>query len=70
MPKGAHWEADDSEEGQRRQRTREKMRAKLAAGELEDKPVELAVEQKMVPLEAMIERVLARPPAPPSTMVH
>jgi ATP-dependent HslUV protease ATP-binding subunit HslU len=53
LPKGAHWESEDSEEGQRRQRTREKMRAKLDAGELEDKPVELAVEQKMVPVQIL-----------------
>jgi ATP-dependent HslUV protease ATP-binding subunit HslU len=53
VPKGAHWESDDGEEAQRRQRTREKMRAKLDAGELEDKPVELAVEQKMVPVQIL-----------------
>jgi ATP-dependent HslUV protease ATP-binding subunit HslU len=53
VPKGAHWEADDSEEGQRRQRTREKMRAKLDAGELEDKTVELSVEQKTVPVQIL-----------------
>jgi ATP-dependent HslUV protease ATP-binding subunit HslU len=53
VPKGAHWESDDGEEAQRRQRTREKMRSKLDAGELEDKPVELAVEQKMVPVQIL-----------------
>src|SRR5207237_3477103 len=53
VPKAAHWEADDTEEAQRRQRTREKMRAKLDAGELEDKPVELAVEQKMGPVQIL-----------------
>src|SRR5437868_6714569 len=53
VPKGAHWEADDTEEADRRRRTREKMRAKLDAGELEDKPVELAVEQKMVPVQIL-----------------
>jgi ATP-dependent HslUV protease ATP-binding subunit HslU len=53
VPKGAHWESDDSDEGQRRQRTREKMRVKLDAGELEDKSVELAVEQKMVPVQIL-----------------
>src|SRR5258708_7503965 len=42
VPKGAHWEAEDSEEAQRHQRTRDKMRAKLDAGELEDRMVELA----------------------------
>jgi ATP-dependent HslUV protease ATP-binding subunit HslU len=53
VPKGTHWEADDSEQAERRQRTREKMRAKLDAGELEDKLVELAVEQKMVPVQIL-----------------
>jgi ATP-dependent HslUV protease ATP-binding subunit HslU len=49
-PKG-HWEADDSEEAERRRRTREKMRARLEAGELEDRPVELSVEQKATPVQ-------------------
>jgi ATP-dependent HslUV protease ATP-binding subunit HslU len=53
VPKGPHWEADDTEEAERRKRTREKMRAKLDAGELEDKPVELSVEQKMVPVQIL-----------------
>jgi ATP-dependent HslUV protease ATP-binding subunit HslU len=53
VPKGAHWEAEDSEEAQRHQRTRDKMRAKLDAGELEDKLVELAIEQKMVPVQIL-----------------
>jgi len=37
---------DDSEDTERRQRTREKFRAMLEAGELEDKQVELPAEQK------------------------
>jgi ATP-dependent HslUV protease ATP-binding subunit HslU len=53
VPAGAHWESEDGEEAQRRQRTREKMKARLEAGELEDKPVELAVEQKMVPVQIL-----------------
>jgi ATP-dependent HslUV protease ATP-binding subunit HslU len=41
----------EAEEAQRRQaRTREKMRARLAAGELDDRKVELTVEQKAVPV--------------------
>jgi ATP-dependent HslUV protease ATP-binding subunit HslU len=51
VPKGNHWEADDTEEGQRRQRTREKLRAKLEAGQLEDRMVELSVEQRTVPVQ-------------------
>jgi ATP-dependent HslUV protease ATP-binding subunit HslU len=49
-PKG-HWEPEDSEENERRQRTREKFRAKLEAGELEDRQIELQVEQRAVPVQ-------------------
>jgi ATP-dependent HslUV protease ATP-binding subunit HslU len=46
------WEPEqEKEEHERRQRTREKMRAKLEAGELEDRVVELTVEQKAVPVQ-------------------
>src|SRR5881227_3807591 len=38
-------------DAERRQRTREKMRARLDAGELEDRVVELNVEQKTVPVQ-------------------
>jgi ATP-dependent HslUV protease ATP-binding subunit HslU len=44
---------DDAEQGdaaERRQRTREKMRAMLATGRLDDRKVELTIEQKAVPL--------------------
>jgi ATP-dependent HslUV protease ATP-binding subunit HslU len=51
VPKGNHWEPDDTEEGERRQRTRDKLRARLEAGDLEDRLVELSVEQKMVPVQ-------------------
>lgn len=51
VPKSNHWEPDDSEENERRQRTREKMKAKLEAGEMEDRNVELSVEQKTVPVQ-------------------
>jgi ATP-dependent HslUV protease ATP-binding subunit HslU len=51
VPKSNHWEPDDSDENERRQRTREKMKAKLDAGEMEDRNVELSVEQKMVPVQ-------------------
>jgi ATP-dependent HslUV protease ATP-binding subunit HslU len=51
-PKSSPWEPDqEKEEDDRRQRTREKMRAKLLAGELEDRQVELSVEQKAVPVQ-------------------
>ncbi|MFO0824150.1 MAG: ATP-dependent protease ATPase subunit HslU [Gemmataceae bacterium] len=51
-PKNTPWEPEqEKEEQERRQRTREKMRAKLEAGELEDRVVELTVEQKAVPVQ-------------------
>src|SRR5580658_6779652 len=50
--KNSPWEPEqEKEEQERRQRTREKMRAKLEAGELEDRMVELTVEQKAVPVQ-------------------
>src|SRR5262245_40971135 len=52
VPKNSPWEPDQEKEDQeRRQRTREKMRAKLEAGELEDRVVELTVEQKATPVQ-------------------
>ncbi|HYH67289.1 MAG TPA: ATP-dependent protease ATPase subunit HslU, partial [Urbifossiella sp.] len=49
---GGPWEPDqEREDEEKRGRTREKFRAKLAAGELEDRPVELTVEQKHVPVQ-------------------
>jgi ATP-dependent HslUV protease ATP-binding subunit HslU len=60
-PRNAPWEPDqdvsedkekqESEEQEKRQRTREKFKAKLEAGELEDRTVELNVEQKTVPVQ-------------------
>jgi ATP-dependent HslUV protease ATP-binding subunit HslU len=49
VPAGT-WE-DNSEDEERHQRTREKMRARLEAGELEDRMVELNVEQRAVPVQ-------------------
>ena len=52
MPKNTPWEPEaEKEELERRQRTREKMRAKLDAGELEDRVVELNLEQKATPVQ-------------------
>src|SRR5207253_180561 len=45
------FDAENAEENERHKRTREKMKARLEAGELEDKPVELNVEQKTVPVQ-------------------
>src|SRR4051812_11398096 len=51
LPKSNVWDAENTEENERRQRTRDKMKARLEAGELEDRPVELNVEQKQVPVQ-------------------
>jgi ATP-dependent HslUV protease ATP-binding subunit HslU len=51
LPRSSAWEPDNTEENDRRQRTREKMKARLEAGELEDRLVELNVEQKAVPVQ-------------------
>lgn len=51
-PKSSPWEPEQEREDQeKRQRTREKFRAKLEAGELEDRIVELTIEQKAVPVQ-------------------
>jgi ATP-dependent HslUV protease ATP-binding subunit HslU len=51
LPKTNTWDADNAEENERRQRTRDKMKARLEAGELEDRQVELNIEQKAVPVQ-------------------
>jgi ATP-dependent HslUV protease ATP-binding subunit HslU len=75
LPRPNGWEPDDGEEGERRKRTRDKMRAKLEAGELDDREVEITVEQKTSPvqvlsmsgmehmeseLQGMLERIMPR----------
>ncbi len=51
LPQSGGWEPDNLEENERRQRTRDKMKARLEAGELEERTVELNVEQKAVPVQ-------------------
>jgi ATP-dependent HslUV protease ATP-binding subunit HslU len=51
VPHTNNWEPDNAEENERRRRTRDKMRARLEAGELEDRLVELNIEQKAVPVQ-------------------
>jgi ATP-dependent HslUV protease ATP-binding subunit HslU len=51
VPHSNNWDAENTEENERRRRTREKMRARLDAGELEERNVELNVEQKAVPVQ-------------------
>ena len=51
LPKSSTWDPENAEENDRQQRTRDKMQARLEAGELEDRLVELNVEQKAVPVQ-------------------
>src|SRR5262249_28510728 len=51
LPKSNVWNPDSPDENDRQQRNREKMKARLEAGELEDKSVELNIEQKAVPVQ-------------------
>jgi ATP-dependent HslUV protease ATP-binding subunit HslU len=51
LPHSGNWDAENVEENERNQRTREKMKARLEAGELEERLVELNVEQKAVPVQ-------------------
>jgi ATP-dependent HslUV protease ATP-binding subunit HslU len=51
LPQSGSWEPDKPEENERRQRTREKMKARLDAGEMEDRLVELNIEQRAVPVQ-------------------
>jgi ATP-dependent HslUV protease ATP-binding subunit HslU len=53
LPQSSNWEPDNAEENERQQRTREKMKARLEAGELEDRMVELNIEQKHVPVQIL-----------------
>ena len=50
LPSSNGWEEEENEEAERRRRSRDKMKARLEAGELEDRTVELNVEQKAVPV--------------------
>jgi ATP-dependent HslUV protease ATP-binding subunit HslU len=51
VPSSQNWDAENAEENERMQRTREKMRSRLEAGEMEDKNVEMSVEQRAVPVQ-------------------
>jgi ATP-dependent HslUV protease ATP-binding subunit HslU len=53
LPQSGNWEPDDAEENDRRQRSRDKMRARLEAGDFEDRKVELQVEQKAPPVQIL-----------------
>jgi ATP-dependent HslUV protease ATP-binding subunit HslU len=47
VPPSSSWDSDSQEEAERHRRTRDKMRARLEAGDLEDRLVEVSVEQKV-----------------------
>ena len=51
LPGTTIWNEENPEENERNERVREKMKAKLKAGELEDREVELNIEQRMVPVQ-------------------
>jgi ATP-dependent HslUV protease ATP-binding subunit HslU len=51
LPETDRWDAEDRAENDRNQRSRDKMRARLEAGDLEERPVKLSVEQKAVPVQ-------------------
>lgn len=51
-PKSSTWEPEqEKEDNEKRTRTREKMRAMLQAGDLEERIVEISVEQKFAPVQ-------------------
>jgi ATP-dependent HslUV protease ATP-binding subunit HslU len=51
LPQSGSWDPENAEENERRQRTRSKMKSRLDAGEMEDRMVELTVDQKAVPVQ-------------------
>ena len=53
LPQSGSWDPENAEENERRQRTRDKMKARLEAGDFEDRKVELNVDQKVVPVQIL-----------------
>ncbi len=51
LPRSGNWDPENTEENERFQRSRDKLKTRLEAGELEERPVELNVEQKLVPVQ-------------------
>jgi ATP-dependent HslUV protease ATP-binding subunit HslU len=79
VPAPAYMPPEDDEEKERKQKSREKFKAMLLAGEMEDAKVELTVEQKTVPvkvfsnmgmenmdvdLQQMFENIMPKPSQP------
>jgi ATP-dependent HslUV protease ATP-binding subunit HslU len=75
VPSSTGWDPESHEENDRHQRTRDKMRARLEAGDMEDRVVEVSVEQKAtagqvfpslgmenmdVDFQSMFERILPK----------
>lgn len=75
LPGSSDWNEEDTEANERNQRSREKMKARLEAGDLEERMVELRIEQKNIPvqifsnmgmeqmdvdLQGMLERMMPR----------
>jgi ATP-dependent HslUV protease ATP-binding subunit HslU len=51
LPGTGGWDEENAEENERNKRARDKMKARLEAGELEDRQVELNIEAKQVPVQ-------------------
>jgi ATP-dependent HslUV protease ATP-binding subunit HslU len=51
LPGSDSWDEENEEENERTRRTREKMKARLEAGDLEDRMVELNIEQRTAPVQ-------------------
>src|SRR4051794_12300307 len=51
LPGSDDYDEDDQEQKERHDRTREKMKARLEAGELEESMVELTTDQKALPVQ-------------------
>jgi ATP-dependent HslUV protease ATP-binding subunit HslU len=53
LPHSSAWDEENTDENDRRQRTRDKMKARLAAGDFEERKIELNVEQKAAPVQIL-----------------
>lgn len=53
LPHSSAWDEDNAEENDRHQRTRDKMKARLEAGDFEDRKVELNIEQRVAPVQIL-----------------
>src|SRR5207245_148908 len=51
VPQSSNMDSENAEENERHKRTREKMRKRLESGDLEERMVELNIEQRAVPMQ-------------------